>query len=338
MASGDGNSNFRSEIREALVYILLGGLIMIFSVIQALIKKGYEESFVKGTPITFGTYLATFTTYIPLLIVAFLCVIFPMFRLFALGRDEDPAMESKPTWVRIFSVTYIHAPEENGLLYFLSEEAGRKGDKNVFRWFRNPLKLLLASIFLFGIFGLLVLSNPQLAVADVPPSSLQQITIGSEIGFGSLIPAYAENGTILAIFMIIMGINAYLCALLPIEKRYRKYLYFLFGFIICVAFMGFLWSGMHNIVYENSAIDKQNTLIFGIVGSLLTLLTGSFIPWFIWHIMNNLYIYLGELIELKSDVYFITIAILVIMFLVWLFRMIYKIKHKIREVYTVPEA
>ncbi len=163
----------------------------------------------------------------------------------------------------------------------------------------------------------------------------QQITVASEVTFGSLIPAFAENGTILFIFMLSMGILAFICA----KFRLSKWAYFGIAILICLLAFGWIWASIHLLVYGASQTALLNTLIFGILGTLLTLLFGSFIPWFCFHLANNMFLLLSKLVTLKSDVAFITIIVLSIIFLIWIGVIFYRLKHKIKDSeYSIPNA
>lgn len=326
----------RNEWREVLSYLFIPGLIMLIVVFVGFALKGFEESFIQGEAIRFGSYIATATIYLFLLVPAILCVIFPLAKAYSIGKN-DPVTTPKPSWFRILTISFLFATEENSLLYYASEQSGFKGKKNLFRWMKNPLKLIMFSIFLFVTFGFLLMINPQLAVAGVPPASVQQITGASEVTFGSLLPAFAENGTILFLFMLMMGGVAWLCAKFFAKTEYARWIFYSLGFLV-VIIGGFLWASLHMLVYSNSGIAYINTVIFGMVGLALTLLTGSFIPFFIWHICNNLFLILSKTVTIKSDVLFITGGILFIMLVVFIGRTIYKINHKVKESqFTIPE-
>ena len=90
---------------------------------------------------------------------------------------------------------------------------GFKGKaKNFMRWSLNPLRVLVVSILIFGIYGLVLVNNPQIAVSSAPQLQLQQVTLASEVAFGSLLPAMVENGFLLFILMFFSGIIAYFVA------------------------------------------------------------------------------------------------------------------------------
>jgi len=199
----------RSEYKEIILYLFIGTFFaLVLPILSGLIKKGFSESFVSGQALTFGSYLGNFTVYIPLLLVAMMCIIFPIAKVMSLKRGQHPSEAQPVGWFRIFTVSYIYAPEENGLLWYLSEQAGFKGKRNFMRWSLNPLRVLIVSIILFGAYGLILVNQPQIAISGVPQLQLQQFSISSEVAFNSFIPAFAENGLLMFVLMLLMGILA----------------------------------------------------------------------------------------------------------------------------------
>jgi hypothetical protein len=299
----------RSEYREIIFYIFFTIFLSVtIPWLVGLALRGFENSFIVGQPLEFGSYLVSSVLYIPFLLATIFCIIFPIGKLVSMKQNEHPAEKPNPTWFRLFTVSYIYSPESNGLFWYLSEKMGLK--KNFMKWSLNPLRVLIVSILLFGIFGIFLVANPQIAVAGIPE---QQITTISEVSFGALIPAITENGSLLFIFMFLMGISAYVSS----KSKWGKTGFFIFGFFICIL-MGIIWMGFHLIVYGNSDANLFSTFLFGFLGSLITLLTGTWIPWTIWHIMNNAFLILRKMISLKEDIYAITIISLILLLVIWI--------------------
>lgn len=305
----------RTEGMEIIFYLFWGIFTALgLPIIAGFILKGFSESFVSGTALLFGAYLTNFLIYIPFLIISLFIVIFPIAKILTLKENQNPATAPNANWFRIFTASYIYEPEQMGLLWRLSEDVGLKGKRNFMRWSLNPLRILVVSILIFGIYGMFIVTNPQLAVSGVPQMTLQQFTPTSEVIFSAFVPAFAENGFLMFLFMILMGINAYLIAK---TKSKNIYLFFAFGFLICIL-MGFTWGGLHTLVYGNNDASLFATIIFGFVGSLITLLTGIFIFWNVWHISNNMFITLSKIITLKSDILIVTGLILFIILIAWI--------------------
>lgn len=308
----------REEIKEIIIYVFLLGLTLILPLLAGLIGRGFEESFVQGQALEFGTYLSAFLTYLPFLIVSLLVVIFPIAKLNAMSRNEHPAVKSNAKWTRIFTVSYLFAPESNGLLYNLSEYIGLKGKKNFMRWSLNPLRMIVASIIIFGIYGLILVSVPQASVSAVPKLVAQQVTITSEIIFNSVVPAFAENQTMLFIFMFLMGVGALVTSKLRgIDAKQKKLIFFSIGIVNSII-VGLIFGGLHSIVYGNLEVSFIATIVFGFFGTFITLLFGSFIPWWIWHISNNLFVTLLAVSGSTDDVFIKTAITLVVLLGIWI--------------------
>jgi hypothetical protein len=299
----------RSELKEIIFYLFILGLTIAIPLGVGLALRGFEESFIPGSSLEFGAYLTSFLTYIPFLFVSLLCIIFPIASLITIDKNKTAVTQTNPSWFRIFTVSFIYAPEKYGMLYKIGEYFNPK--KNFMRWSLNPLRILIVSIIIFGIYGLFLIGNPQLSVSGVP--QLQQVTLASEVAFGALVPAFAENGLLLFIFMTLMGVNAYICA-----KRNLGYKYFFaIGILVCIL-MGFFWGSLHTIVYGNSDASFWATVVFGFFGSLLTMFFGNFIPWYVWHIINNVFRTLSKAIFLKEDLFIITIITIFLVTVIWI--------------------
>jgi len=304
----------RREGMEIIFYLFWGIFTaLVLPLLSGLIKKGFSESFVQGVSLTFGSYLTNFIIYIPFLIISLFIVIFPIAKILTLKDNQNPATTPNTNWFRIFSVSYIYEPEQLGLLWKISESMGFSGKRNFMRWSLNPLRVLVASVILFGIYGMLLIANPQVAVSGVPQLALQQFTPTSEVVFSAFVPAFAENGLLMFLFMLLMGIVAYLNS----KFKWGIYVFFSLGFLVCI-FMGLIWGGFHTLVYENNETSLIGTIIFGFAGSLITMLLGIFIPWAVWHISNNAFVTLSKLATIKSDVIIVTGIILFVILVAWI--------------------
>jgi len=303
---------FRVELKELLVYIFIGILLFVLlPMTGGFILGGFSESFGPGG-FNISTYLGAFVVYFFLMIGALALIIFPVARLFLLSRGQHPATQDKPSWWTLFTVSLIHSPEENGVLYRLFESIGLKGRKNPMKFSISMFRIFIISILIFGTLGILTIVYPQISISSAPQTS-QQVSVVSDVIFGSGIPAYVENGFLMFVFFLALGFNAYLCS------RFRLGLvgFFLIGFIFICPIMGFDWMLTHSLIYSNQETKLIATFIFGWVGSTLTLLTASFIPMLSWHFFNNFAIKLAEYSSSNEDLFFIAILVLVGIFVLW---------------------
>jgi len=283
----------KSTIIECLTYLIIPGFIFGIAISIGFILKGFEGSLISGEALKLGSYLSNTIIYLIFLVPAMSCIAFPIMKLVTLGENQHPSTAPNPTWHRIFTMSYIHSPEENSPLW----DMFKNSKKNPVRWIKNPLKLLVVSFLVFGIYALLVVGFPQFALTSAPQFQLQQVTTASEVTFSSLIPAFTENGTLLFFFQLFAGITCFILAKFGNKKKNNYY--FLAFFL--VIFFSFFWMGLHSLVYGNEDIAKTSTLIFGFISLLVTYFTASCIPFLVFHILNNFAIILSKLATTKSD-------------------------------------
>lgn len=299
----------RHEGLEIAFFVLLGVFMtIVLPLVFGFGLKGFEESFVAGRPLQFGDILTSFLIYYILILGAlFGGIAFGLVKILTIKKGQHPATQDNPNISRIFSVSLIHDPED-GALYTLFRKMGMSQKKNFMRWSISIARMFAVAIIFFGFLGLLSLSFPQLQIVSIPGKVLQQITPATQVYFTAEPPAFAETGIMLAVFMLLMGIVAYLVA----KYKLGITMYYVIGFILVSPLIGLLWYGFHNIVYQNSAQAHFSTFIFGWIGSSLTLLLGSFIFWYVWHFMNNFFAGLVKVAPGNTDVTFYVFLFLVL--------------------------
>lgn len=322
----------KTELKEIIIYLFIGLTLCIFlPYFAGFILRGFEEN-LKGQAFNIGTYLGQFIVYIPLIILSLFLIIFPISRLIAGDRKDHPATRSKPTWFTIFTVSLIHSPEENGALYRIFNSYGYKGKKNPMRWSLSFWRNFIIAFLIFGLLGILQIIFPLLNVAGVPQTA-QQITTASDVLFGAGLPSFSENGWLAFTFFLGLGIIAYFTS----KFKAPLWVYFFLGFILCFI-MGGLWAGYHSIVYGNSDAKIFATFIFGTVGSAITLLTGTFIYWLVWHFMNNFILKILPYVSIKEDLILILIVVWVLTFILYITFELYLRKRRLKNNYVVvPE-
>jgi len=294
----------KTELKEIVIYIFIGLILCIFlPYFAGFVLRGFEEN-LQGQAFNIGSYLGQFIIYIPLIILSLFLIMFPISRLIAGNRKDHPATRKKPNWFTSLTVSLIHSPEENGALYRLFHYFGYKGKDNPMSWSISFWRNFFIAILIFGLLGIIQVNVPQLAVAGVP-STPQQITATSDVLFGAGLPSFSENGWLCFTFFLLLGIWAYVCSKLKLGLG----IFFTIGFIIISPLMGLLWVGYHSIVYGASEAALFATFMFGTIGSMITLATGTFIYWLIWHFMNNFILKLIPYVAIKEDLVLILAVI-----------------------------
>lgn len=321
----------KREILEVILYLLLGSLMIIFVFTGVgLGAKAFEDSFNQSFSI--DTYLGNFLSYIPFILVGLLLPLFALGKLFLLNKEEHISELKNPRYYHFLTVgSYIFDPED-GFLWFLSEQLGFKGDKNLMRWSKSILRMVVIGIILFGLVGLLLISFPKqmtfLRASDVPQITLQQITPASEVIFGTEPAAWSETMTLVFIFCSLMGLNGYLCA----KFKLGKWGFFLIGLFIVSLLVGGIWAFWHFIHYQNQEATLFSTFIFGTVGSMLTLLFGVLLFFYLWHFINNFFSMMIELgiSTIREDILFIGWTLWGILLASYLFLEFYLYYKKIK--------
>ena len=159
----------------------------------------------------------------------------------------------------------------------------------------SNLQLVLGSILLFGILGLILVSTGMQSFTGIG-SLEQQFTVVDELVYSSaLVPASENLGAAFALaFFLTMW--RYVCKKTNIDKGTFIVVSVLLGLVVVAGF-GYTW---HTLRYADSDVRMNTVLGFWAAGGLLTVLTGSFIPFWIMHITNNLFYGLGQYFD--SDI------------------------------------
>ncbi len=302
-----GDEYVRSEIMEVIIYIFMS---IIFSILIPLylgfVLLGFEESFVEEAPLIFGSFLVNFIIYLPFIIVSLFLIIFPIASLVTIKKGQHPATQPNAGFSRFFSVSFIFEPQ-NGALYRLFEGTGLKGNSNPMRFFNGLtgfFRIFAYSIIIFGALGIAQILLPQLQVVGIPQLQVQQITVTNTVLFTAFVPGWSETMTILFVLFFLCGVLAFFTSKLN-DKKLAMLLFFLIALTGVSLVIALVWAGIHNVVYGNSEAALLATLIFGYIGSVLTIITGTFIPFFVWHVMNNLFAVLAKLVSINEDIVFI---------------------------------
>ena len=332
------NNFVKNEIKEIIVYIFLGVFTaIIIPIVVGFAFLGFQESFVSGASLVFGSLLVTFIIYIVFTVATFALILFPIASIITLKEGEDPATKPNPTWFRIFTVSYLFSPE-NGLLYKMFESFGFSKERNPMRFTFNFLRVVALSILVFWLLGIVQVINPSLQFTGVPSLHAQQVTVTSDVLFVSLIPAWSETMTLLFILFLILGCFAYLTSKYVKDKNNALIYYFALSIFIGCTITALIWGGLHRIVYGSSDIALVSTLVFGFVGSLLTIASGTFIPFWVWHLFNNVYARLAKLVPANQDILFISFVLYFIFFGFYLFMEYLAWKSRKKKRYDIENS
>lgn len=167
----------------------------------------------------------------------------------------------------------IHDPEEGvpGLMRY--------------RVFAHPGKLYVLSFLFFGTLMLVVGAGLQTSFVGTPQVTFQ-VTETAQVFFMTEPAASAETALFGAIVMILAGLVAWGVA----RAGQPRWVYFVFALLLIPIIAGVLGTAWHKDRYGFDDAAQVNVFLFWSVGVAVMLLTGSIIPWLVWHQMNNLVI------------------------------------------------
>jgi len=161
-------------------------------------------------------------------------------------------------------------------------------------FFKKPFKLLLLSIIIFSILGVIAGTNRQSFTGI--GSLEQQFTPFDDMIFRASIIPIAENLGVAAVIAFIIFFLRYLAR--KYDWKSETFQIAAIGSAVTVA----LIYGVINHLFRYSASDLSLLTVglFWAIGGLLTVLSGSFIPFWIMHLCNNLFLDLGN--QFSSDI------------------------------------
>lgn len=189
-----------------------------------------------------------------------------------------------------------------------------------FKTFKNLFRLIIASLIFFSILGLVctLTTTDEVNTFFVPiPEYMkilpqQQIMPAGDLLLSTEPAAIAETMFFICIFSIISTIILNIT-----KKRNRVWLISTFTAILISGTGG--WILYHTLKYGGQEASLLAVLFFGFFGTLITLLSGSFIPWHIWHFTNNFFgrlamLYANDVILIWSSVVLIFLVLITISF------------------------
>lgn len=161
-------------------------------------------------------------------------------------------------------------------------ELGEKPSLYYFKRF-SQLQIFLLSFIIFSILGLTVALVRQQTFTGIEVLPQQFTAVDSSIYSSLLIPVAENLGAafVLAFFLIMLRIYA---------KKYNLSSANFIGFAYIIPiFVGIFGVAWHKTIYSGSDISLLTVFVFWTIGGFISLMTGSFIPFWIMHLTNNLF-------------------------------------------------
>ena len=193
--------------------------------------------------------------------------------------------------------------------------------------FHNGVRLFFACAIIFGIVGLYTGVTNQTTFTGV--GSLQQgFTAADNALYAASLVAASENlGVAFFIAFALFGLRFY-----ARKQRWGKQTFLYIAYVaVPVVALGYGYIN-HLLRYASSDVQITTVMVFWFIGGLITLVSGSFIPFWVMHIANNLFYDLGQ--GFSNDIVTITgIVILVVMSSLWVwYYMLRKDAKKVQEI------
>lgn len=188
-------------------------------------------------------------------------------------------------------------------------------------FFKRGFLLLIISLILFGILSFVGAVFAQSAVGNIiyplsPVTFQQQVAPYAETYF-SFYNAPAENAFLYIILAFIVTIELFIARKIQISRKITYFIMILPNAI----FAGFIWLKIHALVTGGDQVQTLAHYFFGFNGALMTMLTGSIIPFDVYHIFNNLFNNIkgnfgNEALLILSGMLF---GVIVLLFFIWFF-------------------
>jgi len=159
---------------------------------------------------------------------------------------------------------------------------------NYFKGIKGTIKLVMLSIILFSIFGMYAAYNHQTFTGVGTLKA--QFTLGDNLVYqASLIPA-SENLGAQFTWVFVLFFWRHFCR----KRQINPGVFMIVCLLLAVASFATYGFINHQLRYGFNEVAIMSVLVFWGLGGLLTVTTGSFIPFWILHIANNLFYELGN--------------------------------------------
>jgi len=167
------------------------------------------------------------------------------------------------------------------------------GEKPAISFFKSftSFQIFLASFILFCTIGLFTYLTKQASFTGLATLAMQFTEIDSLLFSSFLIPVAENLDLAFVIAISIFGLRYY-------ARKYDWQPITFQGFsYIIIIFGGLFGLANHLLRYSGSDVAKVTVIIFWMLGTALTLFTGSFLPFLCMHFANNFFFDLGRFLS-----------------------------------------
>jgi hypothetical protein len=186
------------------------------------------------------------------------------------------------TLLFLFGLLFWKKGNEYGdSVFYVSQ--GRYPSLSIFRNF-SSIRLFLLSSIVFGFAGLFMVITGQKTFTGLRILEHQFTPVGS-ISFSALLIPISENlgaQAVIATAVVLLTIFA-------VKYDWSKANFRVLVLIGIPLIVATYWILNHLLRYGGSELSLTVVFIFGLIGGLITVLSGSFIPFLMLHVVNNLF-------------------------------------------------
>lgn len=191
----------------------------------------------------------------------------------------------------------------------------------------SSFHIFLISVIIFSILGLVNFLTSQTVFTGVGSLS-QQFTPTDHIWYSSaLIPASENLGSALVIALAFFGIRFLLR-----KKDLNEIYYKAICYVVIPILVGLYGLSNHMLRYSSSDVNLSVVFFFWLLGGLLTVIVGSFIPFWVAHIINNLFTDLKVYFSFDGMILLIASIVVSLIVLYSIYVFVYLRKKKAKEV------
>ena len=219
----------------------------------------------------------------------------------------------------IYSLIDKKGDEKYGSSVFFNS-IGKFPSMKIFRKL-NSVQLLLGSFILFSIFGLFsAMTGQSFLVTGIGTIEQQFTPIGQMIYSVLLVPGSENMG-----LMLVLSVATIILGLLARKYEWSKTNYAIYVIASSIILSGVYWVINHLLRYAGEDLSIAGVITFGVTMGVLTVASGSWIPAWVLHFTNNLFLQLKTFYD--SDV-IISTAVIILVILSYLLYRVTKNKNR----------
>jgi len=222
----------------------------------------------------------------------------------------------------IYELLQKEGDEKYGNTLFFNSQ-GEKPSVSFFKKL-STFRLFLLSTIIFSIIGLFTVFRSQKQFTMVP-SLAQQFTPAGNLIYSSLLIPLSENMGAVAVIVII----AIFLRIFARKYKWSPGTFNSFAYLLIPISTGIFGVANHVMRYQGSDINLFTVAIFWAIGGLITVFTGSFIPFWVMHITNNFFIDINR--YFSSNIVMPIVIVIIIILIGFFIYLSYKSNK--REIY-----